>query len=125
MAKFSLEEIEIFTAIQELSDRLAEDRLYEVVAAEIDRREYDPVSKLRALEEAKGDEQVAKAIYARHRVRRLKDLAAEYEIIQATERMEAEKRRKEKEEESDYDAREQEWLRNIDTEEIMRRTNKR
>lgn len=96
------------------------------MAAEIDRREYDPVSKLRVLEEAKGAEQVAKAIYARHRVGRLKDLAAEYEIIQATERMEAEKRRKEKEEEdSDYDAREQEWLRNIDTEEIMRRTNKR
>ena len=96
MAKFSLEEIEIFTVIQELSDRLAEDRLYEVVAEEIDRREYDPVSKLKALEEAKGDEQVAKAIYARHRVRRLKDLAAEYEIIQAAEKMEQEKRKNKK-----------------------------
>ena len=127
MAKFSLEEIEIFTAIQELSDRLAEDRLYEVVAEEIDRREYDPVSKLKALEEAKGDEQVAKAIYAKHRVRRLKDLAAEYEIIQAAERMEAEKRRKKKAEDDflNSDAREREWLRNIDTEAIMRKTNKR
>lgn len=124
MAKFSLEEIEIFIAIQELSERLAEDRLYEVVAEEIDRREYDPVSKLKALEEANGDEQVAKAIYAKHRVRRLKDLAAEYEIIQAGEKMEEEKRRKKKAEKGilKSDSREQSWLKNIDTEAIRKRT---
>ena len=96
MAKFSPEEIQIFTAIQELSDRLAEDRLYEVVADEIDRSELDPVSKLRALEESKGDERLAKAIYAKHRVRRLKDLAAEYALIQAAEKMEVEKRKNRK-----------------------------
>jgi hypothetical protein len=59
MANFSPKEVEIFKAIQELSERLAEDRLYEVVAEEIDRKDYDPVSKLKALEEAKGDEQLA------------------------------------------------------------------
>tara|TARA_Y100001970_G_C13774608_1_gene622236 strand:+ start:301 stop:615 length:315 start_codon:yes stop_codon:yes gene_type:complete len=97
---------------------------YIAEAEEIDRREYDPVSKLKALEEAKGDEQVAKAIYAKHRVRRLKDLAAEYELIQAGEKMEEEKRRKKKAEKGilKSDSREQSWLKNIDTEAIRKRT---
>ena len=123
MANFSPKEVEIFKAIQELSERLAEDRLYEVVAEEIDRKDYDPVSKLKALEEAKGDEQLAKSIYAKHRVRRLRDLSAEYELIQAAAKMEAERKKKKKAEEEYFKgAREREWLKNIDTEAIRKRT---
>ena len=98
MANFTPKEIKIFNAIKELSERLAEDRLYEVVAEEIDRKDYDPVSKLKALEEARGDEQVAKSVYAKHRVRRLKDLSAEFELIAAAKAAEAAAAKKEAEE---------------------------
>ena len=78
MVDLNPKEKQLFDEIKSLSVRLLEDRLYEVVADEVLRNEYDNVAKIKALEEARGDEQVAKSIYTRHRVRRLKDAAAAY-----------------------------------------------
>ena len=97
MVKFSRKERKIIGDISSLSKRLAEDRLYEIVAEEIDKGDYDSVAKLKALEEAKGDERLAKANYARHRVRRLMDLAAEYAITQAERANEEAERKAEQE----------------------------
>lgn len=60
-----------------LSDRLLEDRLYEMTILEIESGTLDKSAEARALEEAEGDETKAKALYIKHRVRRLRDLFAE------------------------------------------------
>ena len=56
-----------------------------MVAEEVAQDELDPVAYLKALEKANGNEELARANYARHRIRRLKDLAAQYAIIQKVE----------------------------------------
>ena len=68
---------EIIQGISDLTDRLAEDKLYQVVANEMKSGFYDEIAQLRSLEDAAGDEIKAKAYYARNRVRRLMDLRAE------------------------------------------------
>lgn len=77
---FRTDEQKLFIELRSLGDRLAEDRIYEIVVSEVDRDELDPVAKARAFEEAEGDSQKTKALYIKHRVRRIRDLAAEYEI---------------------------------------------
>ena len=69
--------------IAALSERLAEDRMYEFVAEELHNNELDPAARMRALEEAEGDQNKADALYAKHRIRRLKDLATEQAIAEA------------------------------------------
>ena len=64
-----------------LGDRLSEDRLYEIVVEEIAANDLDSVAKVRALEEALGDEKKARALYTKHRVRRIRDLMIEKSII--------------------------------------------
>lgn len=66
--------------LRSLSERLVEDRIYEKVIAEVENDELDAVAKAKAFEEAEGDSQKARALYIKHRVRRIRDLAAEYEI---------------------------------------------
>lgn len=78
MVDLNPKEKQLFDEIKSLSVQLLEDRLSEVVADEILRNEYDNVAKIKALKEARDDEQVAESIYTRHRVRRLKDAAAAY-----------------------------------------------
>jgi hypothetical protein len=68
---------EIIQGISDLTDRLAEDKLYQVVANEMKSGFYDEIAQLRSLESAAGDEIKAKSYYARNRVRRLLDLKAE------------------------------------------------
>jgi hypothetical protein len=89
MVEFTRKEKKLFGDIVALSKRLANDRLYEIVAEEVAQDELDPVAYLKALEKANGNEERARANYARHRIRRLKDLAAQYAII---EKVEAERR---------------------------------
>ena len=98
-----------------LGERLSEDHLYEIVIDEVERNEFDNVAKAKALEEAEGDQNKARAFYTKHRVRRLRDLiaeekiAAEAERVQAKEkeaqaereRQEAEKREKQLQEEAE------------------------
>jgi len=86
MVEFTRKEKKIFGDIAALSKRLADDRLYEIVAEEISQGDFDAVAQLKALEKANGNEELARAGYARHRIRRLKDLAAEYAIIEKVQR---------------------------------------
>jgi phage/plasmid-associated DNA primase len=66
--------------LHSLGARLAEDRIYEKVMSEVENDELDAVAKAKAFEEAEGDASKARAFYIKHRVRRIRDLAAEYEI---------------------------------------------
>lgn len=72
-----------------LGERLSEDRLYEIVIDEVERNEFDNVAKAKALEEAEGDQNKARAFYTKHRVRRLRDLIAEEKIAAEAERVRA------------------------------------
>ena len=78
----------ILIELIELGDRLTEDRLREIVIAEIERNEMDSVAQAYAFEEADGDEKKARAYYTKHRVRRIRDLIAEESIRTASERAE-------------------------------------
>lgn len=80
--------------LQGLGERLAEDRLYEVVLQELENEDYDPVAKAKALEEAEGDKEKSRAYYIRHRVRRIKDLMAELQLKAAADKLEEEQRKK-------------------------------
>lgn len=53
--------------------RRKEDYLYEIVAAEIQRGEKDPVAWARAIEDTQGDQTKLQAAYIKNRVRRLRD----------------------------------------------------
>ena len=77
---FKSEKQKLLEELRSLSERLAEDRIYEKVIAEVENDELDAVAKAKAFEEAEGDSQQARALYIKHRVRRIRDLAAEYEI---------------------------------------------
>lgn len=56
-----------------LDGRLYEDRLYELVMQEVLSEDFDTVAMARAFEEAEGEEQKTKALYLKHRLRRLMD----------------------------------------------------
>ena len=96
----------ILIELIELGDRLTEDRLREIVVAEIERNEMDSVAQAYAFEEADGDEKKARAYYTKHRVRRIRDLIAEEGIRAAEERAEAEEKAKQKQAEEEKIARE-------------------
>jgi len=85
VVEFTRKEKKIFGDISSLSKRLADDHLYEIVAEEISPGDLDPVAQLKALEKANGNEERARANYARHRIRRLKDMAAQYVIMEQVE----------------------------------------
>ena len=55
------------------STRLAEDKLYEIVLAELKAGDIDEVAKARATVEAEGEEKKADALYIKHRIRRIND----------------------------------------------------
>ena len=55
------------------STRLAEDKLYEIVLAELKAGDIDEVAKARATKDAKGEESKADALYIKHRIRRIND----------------------------------------------------
>ena len=96
----------ILKELIELGDRLTEDRLREIVIAEIENNEMDGVAQAYALEEADGDEKKARAYYTKHRVRRIRDLITQESILAEEERAEAEERAKQKQAEEDKIARE-------------------
>ena len=75
-----------------LGERLSEDRLYEIVIDEVERNEFDNVAKAKALEEAEGDQNKARAFYTKHRVRRLRDLITKERIAADAERVRSEER---------------------------------
>jgi hypothetical protein len=77
---FKNDEKELLEELRSLGARLAEDRIYEKVITEVENNELDAVAKAKAFEEAEGDASKARAFYIKHRVRRIRDLAAEYEI---------------------------------------------
>ena len=56
-----------------LNGRLYEDRLYELLMQEVLSEDFDTVAMARSFEEAEGEEQKTKALYLKHRLRRLKD----------------------------------------------------
>ena len=56
-----------------LGARKKEDYLYEIVAAEIQQGEKDPVAWTRAIESTRGDQTKLQAAYIKNRVRRLRD----------------------------------------------------
>lgn len=71
---------EILEQLIALDSRLLEDRLYEIAVQEIETNEFDAVAKAKAFEEAEGNELKARAFYTRHRVRRIRDQLAAYNI---------------------------------------------
>ena len=79
----------ILKELIELGDRLTEDRLREIVIAELESNEMDGVAQAYALEEADGDEKKARAYYTKHRVRRIRDLITQESILAEEERAEA------------------------------------
>lgn len=86
-----------------LSDRLLEDRLYEITIMEVEAGDYDQAAKARALEEAEGDITRSKALYIKHRVRRLKDFIYEQSAVREIERQQQEKtQRQQKQAETEY-----------------------
>jgi len=54
--------------------RLEEDALYSAVLDEISRGEFDLIAQARSLEEAEGERERARALYIRHRIRRIRDI---------------------------------------------------
>ena len=88
----------ILKELIDLGDRLTEDRLREIVIAEIESNEMDGVAQAYALEEADGDEKKARAYYTKHRVRRIRDLIAQETIRIEQKRVEAEKEAKQQKE---------------------------
>lgn len=93
-----------------MSERVFEDRLYEIAIDEIQNNEMDPVSEARAFEEAEGNKEKARAFYTKHRVRRLRDHLLQ-EIDSAKRYHDEEMRRRKIQEQEE--AREREWLRNM------------
>jgi len=89
------EEQELFQELRSLSERLAEDKIYERVMMELENDQLDAVAKAKAFEEAEGDSQKARALYIKHRVRRIRDLALQYEIWVAQEKARNERMEKE------------------------------
>ena len=84
---------ELLKKLIALGDRLTEDHLYEIAVQEIEKNIYDGVAKVKALEEAEGDEKKARAFYTKHRVRRIRDLISEQALLAEAERVQAEKDR--------------------------------
>lgn len=76
-----------------LGDRLSEDRLYEIAVSEVEDNQFDGVAKAKALEEAEGDQNKARAFYTKHRVRRIRDLIAEQALMTEASRVQAEEER--------------------------------
>jgi hypothetical protein len=72
---------DLLNELLDLGDRLSEDRLYEVVVQEIEVNDFDAVAKARALEEAEGDGNKARAFYTKHRVRRIRDILAQQAFV--------------------------------------------
>ena len=95
----------ILKELIDLGDRLTEDRLREIVIAEIESNEMDGVAQAYALEEADGDEKKARAYYTKHRVRRIRDLITQESILAEEERAEEEERAKQKQAEEEKIAR--------------------
>ena len=86
----------ILKELIELGDRLTEDRLREIVIAELEGNEMDGVAQAYALEEADGDEKKARAYYTKHRVRRIRDLITQESIRHEQEKEEAEEKEKQR-----------------------------
>lgn len=86
----------ILKELIELGDRLTEDRLREIVIAEIERNEMDSVAQSHAFQEADGDEKKARAYYTKHRVRRIEDMIAQESIRHEQEIAAAEEKEKER-----------------------------
>jgi len=81
----------IANELKEVTGRLAEDLMYQLVIDEIERSDLDPVAKVQALEEAEGDEAKANAFYPKHRIRRVHDMIKAIALEAETERLKEEK----------------------------------
>lgn len=86
-----------------LGDRLSEDRLYEIAVSEVEDNQFDGVAQAKALEEAEGDQNKARAFYTKHRVRRIRDLIAEQALMAETAKSQAEEERLQKEEQKNLE----------------------
>ena len=64
--------------LSKLTERLVEDRFYELALSEIEENSFDTVAKAKAFEEAEGEEKKSRAFYVKHRVRRMKDELAAF-----------------------------------------------
>ena len=90
---------DLLNELIKLGDRLSEDRLYEIAVSEVEDNQFDGVAKAKALEEAEGDQNKARAFYTKHRVRRIRDLIAEQALMAEASRVQAEEERVKAEEE--------------------------
>ena len=71
---FNSRDTKLINELNELSERMAEDRIYEMVLREIENNELDAIAQAKALEEAEGDETKARGLYTKQRVRRIRDM---------------------------------------------------
>ena len=69
--------------LSKLTERLVEDRFYELALSEIEENSFDTVAKAKAFEEAEGEEKKSRAFYVKHRVRRMKDALTEFILNEA------------------------------------------
>ena len=54
--------------LSKFNDHLIEYRFYELARNELETNSFDPIAKIKAMEEANGDEMEARAFYVKHRV---------------------------------------------------------
>ena len=73
----------ILKLVEKLSERLAEDQLYQIVADELEEGFVDGVASLRENEIAEGNREKAESIYPKQRIRRLLDLRSELSVIES------------------------------------------
>ena len=69
--------------LSKLTERLVEDRFYELALSEIEKNSLDPVAQAKAFEEAEGEEKKSRAFYIKHRVRRMKDALTAFILNEA------------------------------------------
>lgn len=94
---------DLLNELIKLGDRLSEDCLYEIAVSEVEDNQFDAVAKAKALEEAEGDQNKARAFYTKHRVRRIRDLIAEQALMAEASRVQAEEERLQKEEQKNLE----------------------
>jgi len=71
-----LGEISDKVAARKINERELEDRLLELIGSELENKQYDESSWLRAFSDAEGNNERAKALYVKYRLRRMKDQVA-------------------------------------------------
>ena len=88
---------ELLDELSRLDSIMLEDQLYRIAILEIQNEQFDLVAQAKALEEAEGEVQKARALYTKHRVQRINAMLAQYKAVHiAQAKAESQKKREAK-----------------------------